>query len=70
MGKKLKCPACGSLAVQAVAQPKKKLSISKGIVGGALLGPLGAVAGGTILGKKGKATLHCTQCGEVWRQKL
>lgn len=70
MGRKLECPSCGSLSVEAVAGPKKKMSISKGIVGGVLLGPLGAVAGGAGLGKRGKATLHCMECGEVWDQKL
>ena len=70
MAKKLKCPSCGSINVEALASPKKKMSIGKAAVGGLLLGPLGAVAGGAVLGKRGKATLHCCDCGAVWDQKL
>ncbi len=70
MANVLKCPECSSTEVEALAAPKKKLSITKGLVGGALLGPLGAVAGGAVLGKSGKATLHCKKCGAIWEQKL
>lgn len=33
MGKKIKCPKCGSLNFEAVASSKKSLSLGKGIVG-------------------------------------
>lgn len=66
----LHCPKCRSKDIEAISQPGKKLSISKGLVGGALLGPIGAVAGGAMLGKKGKTTLHCRDCGNVWEKKF
>lgn len=50
MGRKIKCPSCGSLNFEAVASSKKSLSVGKAAVGGVLLGPLGAV-GGAMLGK-------------------
>lgn len=53
MGKKIRCPKCGSLNFEAVASSKKSSSLGKGIVGGVLLGPIGAVDG-AMLGKKGK----------------
>ena len=43
MGKTIKCPKCGSLNFEAIASSKKSLSLGKGIVGGVLLGPIGAV---------------------------
>ncbi len=70
MSKTLRCPVCRSTMVTALAGPKKKMSLGKAVVGGALLGPLGAVAGGAGLGKRGKATLHCCECGHTWDQKL
>ena len=69
MGRKIKCPSCGSLNFEAVASSKKSLSVGKAAVGGVLLGPLGAV-GGAMLGKKGKATFVCHECGNTWQVKL
>lgn len=69
MGKKIKCPNCGSLNFEAVASSKKSLSLGKGIVRGVLLGLIGAV-GGAMLGKKGKTTFVCHDCGNTWQVKL
>ena len=69
MGKKVQCPECKSLNFEVVASSKKALSLSKGIVGGVLLGPLGA-AGGAILGNKGKTTFVCHDCGNTWQLKI
>ncbi len=69
MGKKIRCPKCKSLNFEAAASSKKALSLSKGIVGGVLLGPIGA-AGGAILGNKGKTTFVCHDCGNTWRLKI
>lgn len=68
-GKKIRCPKCGSLNFEAVASSKKSLSLGKGLVGDVLLGPIGAV-GGAILGKKGKTTFACHDCGNTWQVKL
>lgn len=69
MGKKIKCPKCGGLNFETAASSKKSLSLGKGIVGGVLLGPIGAV-GGAMLGKKGKTTFVCHDCGNTWQVKL
>lgn len=69
MGKKIKCPACGAIDFEAVASSKKSLSLGKAVAGGLILGPIGA-AGGAIMGKKGKTTFACRQCGNTWQVKL
>ncbi len=68
MAKKLKCPKCKSHNVQ-VVDGKKKVSLAKGAVGGALFGPIGAVAGGAGLGKKGKYQCFCMNCGHRFKIK-
>ncbi|WP_300768212.1 hypothetical protein [uncultured Bifidobacterium sp.] len=50
-----------------VAGQKKKLSIAKGVVGGIVLGPLGAVAGGAGLGKT-QTQFVCTKCGKTFNK--
>lgn len=69
MGKTIKCPKCDSTNFEAVASSKKTLSLGKAVAGGILLGPIGA-AGGAILGKKGKTTFACHDCGNTWAVKL
>ena len=68
MAKQIKCPKCGSQNFTLLEDTKKSLSLGKGIVGGVLLGPVGAV-GGAILGKKGKFDLICNDCKYRWTQK-
>ncbi len=69
MAKTICCPNCKSLNFEAVASSKKSLSFGKAVVGGVLLGPVGA-AGGAIMGKKGKVTFVCHKCGTTWKEKL
>ncbi len=63
-----RCPKCNSTNIQ-VMDGKKKLSITKGLVGGLIGGPIGAVAGGAMLGKKGKYECICMSCGHKWKMK-
>ncbi len=65
----IRCPKCDNSSDIQIFDGNKKLSISKGIVGGLLLGPAGAIAGGTILGKKGKLECICKNCGHRWKLK-
>jgi len=69
MAKKIMCPKCKSLNWEVLGEGKKKVSITKGIVGGALLGPIGAAAGGVGIGKKGTYNLVCRDCGSRWTEK-
>ncbi|WP_314688791.1 hypothetical protein [uncultured Bifidobacterium sp.] len=48
-----------------VAGQKKKLSVTKGIIGGLLLGPLGAVGGAAGLGKT-RTMFTCVKCGKTF----
>ena len=64
-----KCPKCSETSNIQVFDGNKKLSIPKGIIGGLLLGPAGAIAGGAILGKKGNLKCICKNCGQVWKLK-
>lgn len=66
MAKYLKCPKCKSTNVEEVSQTKK-VSIGKGLVGGLVLGPLGAAAG-ALNGKK-KHSFHCKECGYLFEEK-
>lgn len=68
MSKQIKCPKCKSANFMLLEDQKKAMSLGKGIVGGVLLGPIGAV-GGAIIGKKGKFDLVCQDCGHRWEQK-
>ncbi|AEB06894.1 hypothetical protein Corgl_0781 [Coriobacterium glomerans PW2] len=69
MAKQIKCPACGSTDFIMLSGGRKKMSITKAALGGLVLGPLGAVAGGAGLGKRGKGDFQCRECGKRWRQK-
>lgn len=68
MVKQIRCPKCGSQNFTVIGDSRKSLSLGKGVVGGVLLGPVGAV-GGAIIGKKGKYDLICNDCKHRWIQK-
>ena len=55
------CPKCLSTSLRA---DKKGGSIVKGLVGGAVLGPVGLLAGG--IGRN-KIDLNCLKCGNKFR---
>ena len=55
------CPKCLSTSLSA---QKKGGSIVKGLVGGAILGPVGLLAGG--IGRN-KMDLYCLKCGNKFR---
>lgn len=67
VGKYLTCPKCKSANIEEVGQ-KKKVSITKGLIGGAVLGPLG-MAAGALNGKK-KHAFHCQDCGYIFDAKI
>lgn len=56
-----KCPKCGSVSLSA---NKKGFGIGKAVVGAAVAGPLGLVAGN--LGAK-KVWVTCLNCGHRWK---
>ena len=73
---RIKCPriTCRSTNCVPVSQ-KKKFKATKGLlggaIGGALLGPVGAMAGaGTGLNGKRKTKFVCQDCGKVFEVKL
>ena len=73
---RIKCPriTCRSTNCVPVSQ-KKKYKASKGLfgaaIGGAVLGPIGAMAGaGTGLNGKRKTKFVCQDCGKVFEIKL
>ena len=73
---KIKCPAwgCGSTSCVPVSQDKR-YKVGKGavgaVVGGAILGPAGALIGaGTGLNGKRKTKFVCQKCGKVFEVKL
>lgn len=55
------CPKCGSTSISTT---NKKLSVTRGIVGGALLGPIGAGVG-AVTSKK--VMNVCMNCGHKWK---
>jgi hypothetical protein len=66
------CPHEQVVVAGVATSHKKKLSVSKGILGGMLFGPLGAVAGGAVLGKhssKHKTQFVCVKCGKTLDKK-
>ena len=62
MKKQVKCPKCKSLNCVLLDQDHKGISVGKGLIGAALLGPAGLAFG--LLGKKGKYMFYCQDCGQ------
>jgi len=67
MAKQVKCGKCGSAQIQVLGQRRKSFSVGKAIVGGALTGGLGTLAGFT--GGKSKIDAFCTSCGYRFKIK-
>lgn len=74
---KIKCPRFGCNGVGIPADTKKKFSIGKSLTGGllgfAVGGPIGSAVGASmngIKGKNGKTTFVCSKCGKVFEKKL
>lgn len=59
------CPKCGSCNTVLMGSTKK-VSVSRAVVGGALLGPIGAGVG-AMTGKKQRHEFLCRSCGARWR---
>ncbi|MFA9376204.1 MAG: hypothetical protein ACERKZ_05545 [Lachnotalea sp.] len=56
----LACPKCGCTSL---SDQKKGYGIGKGVVGAAVLGPIGLIAGN--IGKQ-KIVVKCMHCGNKW----
>ena len=72
--KQIRCPHCKSTNITA-ATTKRKFSIGKSIVGGAIgsmINPVGGLIGAAsgINGKDGKTTFVCCNCGRVFKTKV
>ena len=74
---KVKCPKFGCNGVGIPANTKKKFSVGKSLTGGllgfAVGGPIGSAVGASmngIKGKNGKTTFVCSKCGRVFEKKL
>ncbi|MFT8425738.1 MAG: hypothetical protein ABF630_09775 [Liquorilactobacillus sp.] len=66
LNNKFKCPKCGSHNIQPLGVHKKGFSIGKAVVGGALTGGIGTLAG--FSGKKTKKTdFVCMNCGKQFK---
>ena len=60
--KMMKCPRCGSTSLSG---NKKGYGIGKGVVGAAILGPLGLIAGNI---GSGKVIITCMKCGHKFKR--
>lgn len=67
MAKKIICKYCRSTNVEFMQNQRKGFSVSKAIVGGALTGGVGALAG--FAGKKGKNQYFCRDCNSTFESK-
>lgn len=54
------CPNCGSEDVAHISQSSKNFSVKKAVIGGAIAGSAGLLAG--ALGSKGKSVFMCNSC--------
>lgn len=71
---RVKCPKCKSVNCIPVTQ-NKRYKAGKGLfgaaLGGALLGPAGALIGaGTGLNGKHKVKFVCQECGNIFEMKI
>ena len=77
MSKVVKCPKWGCGGIGIPVDTKKKFSFGKSLTGGllgyAVGGPIGSCIGGTmngIKGKNGKTKFVCQKCGNVFEKKI
>jgi len=63
----LYCPRCKSKDIS-VTDTGRSFSITKGVIGGVLVGPVGGLLG--VNGKKNKSICHCNKCGKVWKELI
>lgn len=69
MSRKIKCPHCRSANFTVADTGKKELSAGKALIGTVIAPGTGTVIG-AVMGKKGKATFVCNDCGRVWKERL
>src|SRR5699024_9259361 len=62
------CPKCHSTDVNFMDNKRKDFSVGKAIGGAVLTGGVGTLAG--FAGKKGNDRWHCSNCGNVFEQKM
>lgn len=67
MSKAVKCKYCKSSNVEFMQNKRKGFSVGKAVVGGALTGGIGALAG--FAGKRGKNQFICRDCNRVFESK-
>ena len=60
------CPKCHSTSLQYL-EHRKRLSLGRAVVGGAVAGDVGAVLGG-LTSKKYKGKIKCLNCGHTWKR--
>lgn len=65
--KKIICPTCNNSDLTFIGNDRKQFSVGKAVVGTALTGGVGSLAG--FAGKKGKNQWHCKECGAVFETK-
>lgn len=63
----IQCPHCRSKSTHFVENDSKQFSVGKAVVGAALTGGVGSLAG--FAGKKGKKNIwKCNQCGSIFKK--
>lgn len=67
MSKSMNCPKCGSTNIELLGNNRKAFSVGKALIGGAITGGVGLMAG--LIGKKGKYEVFCKDCGHRWKTK-
>lgn len=59
------CPKCKSTSIEYIE--RKKLSMTRGVAGNLLAGPVGGIVGAAS--KKPKGKVKCLNCGKEWKLK-
>jgi len=61
-----KCPKCSSYNFTFTRENSLKRAIKGGLIGGFILGPIGALALGYFNGHNKKITYYCNNCTNTW----